>query len=71
MPTIIWGGEIFYSGQKRNGRAVRCHDTGDLIFEVEWGHDAMMQKIWKHCEEGAFREFLIHCGNVLALAQKG
>ena len=71
MPEIIWAGEVFLDGQNRNGRVVRCPDTGgDLAFEVEWGHDAMMQKIWKHNEEGAFREFLIHCGNVLVLAQK-
>ena len=70
MPEIIWTGEVFYSGQNRNGRVVRIPDAGDLVFEIEWGHDAMMQQIWKRSED-TFREFLIHCGNVLlALAQK-
>ena len=71
MPEVVWTGEVFYDGQKRIGRVVRCPDTGgDLVFEVVWGEDAMMQTIWKRSQEGAFREFLIHCGNILALAQK-
>jgi hypothetical protein len=70
LPEVIWTDSVFYNGQNRLGRVVRCPDAGDLVFEVEYGHDAMMQKIWKRSEDGAFREFLIHCGNVLALAQK-
>lgn len=72
MPHVIWTGEVFYDGQKRMGRVVRCPDDGgDLVFEVDLGHhDAMMQTIWKRSEEGAFREFLIHCGNVLASTRK-
>ncbi len=71
MPEIIWTGEVFYDGQKRQGRVVRCSDSdGVLTFEVAWGQDAMLQTIWKRSQEVAFREFLIHCGNVLALAQK-
>lgn len=70
MSEIIWTGEVRYSGQYLNGRVVRWGVDGDLAFEVELGHDAMWQKIWKHYEQGAFREFLIHCGNVLVSAQK-
>lgn len=70
MPEVIWTDAVFYDGQSRLGRVVRCPEAGDLVFEVEHGHDAMMQKIWKRSQDGAFREFLIHCGNVLALAQK-
>lgn len=66
MSEIIWADTVFYNGHHRNGRVVRCPDTGDLVFEVDSGDDAMMQKIWIRSEEGAFREFLIHCGNVLA-----
>jgi hypothetical protein len=69
MPEVIWFGEVAYDGQNRNGRVVRSEADGDLAFEVERGQDAMMQKIWKPSEIGAFREFLIYCGNVI-MSQK-
>ena len=73
MPKVIWTGQVFYDGQNRTGRVVRDDDQGDLVFEVEWGHAAMGETIWKRSEEvrtqAPFREFLIAAGNLMMAAE--
>lgn len=68
MRKVIWTGKVFYDGQSRDGRVVRASDEGgDLAFEVERGHAAMGEPIWKH-SEGPFREFLIAAGALMEAA---
>lgn len=68
MRKVIWTGKVFYDGQSRNGRVVRVADEGGgLAFEVEWGHAAMGEPIWRHSQE-PFREFLIAAGALMEAA---
>ncbi len=68
MRKVIWTGEVFYDGQSRKGRVVRAaEEGGDLAFEVEWGHAAMGEPIWKHSQE-PFREFLVAAGALMEAA---
>jgi hypothetical protein len=70
MPEIIWSGRVFYDGQYREGRVVRTPEKGDLACEIDSGHDAMLQTVWRRSEDGVFREFLVHCGNILLAARQ-
>lgn len=67
-PTVIWAGEVFDDGQRRDGRVVRCPPDGDLVFEVNHGQAAMSEPIWRRRPEPFF-EFLRAAGSLMEAAR--
>lgn len=67
-PTVIWAGDVFDDGQRRDGRVVRCPPDGDLVFEVNHGHAAMSEVIW-HRRVDPFFEFLRAAGTLMEAAR--